>query len=51
MNIRKIIREVLSETFDNSIISIEDAYNLIDYNDSYRDLYPGYSDDENEYED
>ncbi len=50
--IRKIVREVLFEIFDNNRIniSIEDVYNLIDFHNSFRDLYPGYSDEENEYE-
>ncbi len=50
--IRKIIREVLSELFNENLdsISSEDVYGMIDYHDSFRDLYPGYSDDENEYE-
>lgn len=50
--IRKVVREILFEIFDSNEINIstDNAYDLIDYHDSFRDLYPGYSDDENEYE-
>lgn len=39
-----------SEFFDNIKLKTEDVFNLIQYHDSYRDLYPNYSNDENEYE-
>lgn len=49
--IRKYIRKVLSESFEEiGNTSIEEVFDLIEYADSFRDLYPGYSEEENEYE-
>ena len=39
-----------SKYFSNIGLKTEDVFDMIEYHDSYRDLYPNYSDD-NEYED
>lgn len=57
-SITNAVREYLNESVDNPQsryfsnigIKTEDVFDMIEYHDSYRDLYPNYS-DENEYED
>ena len=39
-----------SKFFSNIGLKSEDVFNMIEYHDSYKDLYPSYSDYENEYE-
>jgi len=51
--IREYLKENLdrpqSRYFSNIGLKTEDVFDMIEYHDSYRDLYPNYS-DENEYE-
>lgn len=51
MNLRKYVREILKESFqDSNMISVEEVFDLIEYHDSFKDLYPGYNPEhENEY--
>jgi hypothetical protein len=60
-NLKKIIKETIRQYLNEQVennksryfsrigLSTEDVFDLIYYYDTYRDLYPGYSDD-NEYE-
>ena len=52
-SIREYLKENLdrpqSKYFSNIGLKTEDVFDMIEYHDSYRDLYPNYS-DENEYE-
>lgn len=42
--LRKYIRGILKESFEDSkLISIEEVFDLIEYHDSFKDLYPGYN--------
>jgi hypothetical protein len=62
MELRKFIattiREYLNEQtnqsnskyFNNIGLKTEEVFDMIEYHDSYRDLYPNYSNSENEYE-
>ena len=57
MKIRKIVATIISENlnksqskyFNNIGLKTEEVFDMIEYHDSYRDLYPNYS-NENEYE-
>lgn len=43
-DLRKYIRGILKESFgDSKLISIEEVFDLIEYHDSFKDLYPGYN--------
>jgi len=56
--IKTIIREYLNEQvnnanskyFSNIGLKTEDVFDMIEYHDSFKDLYPNYGDTENEYE-
>lgn len=50
--LRTYIRKILQEAFESADnITAKDVFALIQYHDSYKDLYPGYSPEhENEYE-
>lgn len=52
MKLRKFNKNLIkpeSKYFSNIWLKTEDVFDMIEYHDSYRDLYPNYS-DENEYE-
>lgn len=49
LNVQSDVSE--SKYFSNIDLKTEDVFDMIDYHDSYRDLYPNYSDVVNEYED
>jgi hypothetical protein len=57
--IKNIVKEFLKEQvnnkpaskyFSNIGLNTEDVFDLIEYHETYRDLYPNYSDNENKYE-
>lgn len=39
-----------NQIFEKIKLKTEDVFDMIEFYDSYRDLYPNYSDQENEYE-
>ncbi len=47
--INENINAIQSKYYNNIGLRTEDVFNLIEYHDSYKDLYPNYS-DENQYE-
>lgn len=47
MKFKNIIKNIIKESQDIGI-SVDDVYKMIDYYDNYIDLYPGYSNDEND---
>jgi hypothetical protein len=48
--IKEEVQKFLNQYYSNIGMSIEDAFNLIDYHSSFRNLYPGYDKNDNEYE-